>query len=133
MASSCYCHLPLILPFLLLKCRLKIFVPIAFLAFAIMVPVNWTNATLEHSHLTYSDIDKLSISNIPIGSHRYAELSFAICCILFVLYIIFLILSWSNVVYEFPHLLLTLESYTVSLLFQLKMFFYHITFLCKSM
>jgi hypothetical protein len=51
---------------------LKIFVPIAFLAFAIMVPVNWTNATLEHSHLlTYSDIDKLSISNIPIGSDRF--------------------------------------------------------------
>ncbi|KAF5481027.1 hypothetical protein F2P56_001721 [Juglans regia] len=50
---------------------LKIFVPITFLAFAIMVPVNWTNVTLEHSNLTYSDIDKLSISNIPIGSHRF--------------------------------------------------------------
>ncbi|XP_041003080.1 CSC1-like protein At3g21620 isoform X4 [Juglans microcarpa x Juglans regia] len=50
---------------------LKIFVPITFLAFAIMVPVNWTNVTLEHSDLTYSDIDKLSISNIPIGSHRF--------------------------------------------------------------
>ncbi|KAE8701338.1 Calcium permeable stress-gated cation channel 1 [Hibiscus syriacus] len=50
---------------------LKIFVPIAFLAFAIMVPVNWTNNTLEHSGLTFSDIDKLSISNIPNGSNRY--------------------------------------------------------------
>ncbi|XWS75768.1 hypothetical protein CRYUN_Cryun01aG0120600 [Craigia yunnanensis] len=52
---------------------LKIFVPIAFLAFTIMVPVNWTNNTLEHSslNLTYSDIDKLSISNIPTGSHRF--------------------------------------------------------------
>ncbi|KAG6657755.1 CSC1-like protein At3g21620 [Carya illinoinensis] len=50
---------------------LKIFVPITFLAFAIMVPVNWTNGTLEHSNLTYSDIDKLSISNIPIGSDRF--------------------------------------------------------------
>ncbi|KAB1201003.1 putative membrane protein C24H6.13 [Morella rubra] len=50
---------------------LKIFVPIAFLAFAIMVPVNWTNGTLEHSKLAYSDIDKLSISNIPIGSQRF--------------------------------------------------------------
>ncbi|XP_062152235.1 CSC1-like protein At3g21620 [Alnus glutinosa] len=50
---------------------LKIFVPIAFLAFAVMVPVNWTNGTLEHSDLVYSDIDKLSISNIPIGSCRF--------------------------------------------------------------
>uniref|UniRef100_A0A5B6Z6E3 Calcium permeable stress-gated cation channel 1 n=1 Tax=Davidia involucrata TaxID=16924 RepID=A0A5B6Z6E3_DAVIN len=50
---------------------LKIFVPIAFLAFTIMVPVNYTNGTLEHSNLTYSDIDKLSISNIPTGSHRF--------------------------------------------------------------
>lgn len=50
---------------------LKIFVPIALLAFAIMVPVNWTNGTLEHSNLTYSDVDKLSISNIPLGSHRF--------------------------------------------------------------
>ncbi|KAE8075641.1 hypothetical protein FH972_014337 [Carpinus fangiana] len=52
---------------------LKIFVPIAFLAFAVMVPVNWTNGTLEleHSTLVYSDIDKLSISNIPKGSPRF--------------------------------------------------------------
>ncbi|KAJ6338760.1 hypothetical protein OIU76_008254 [Salix suchowensis] len=51
--------------------RLKIFVPIAFLAFTILVPVNWTNTTLERSNLTYSDLDKLSISNIPSGSHRF--------------------------------------------------------------
>ncbi|XP_057955863.1 CSC1-like protein At3g21620 isoform X5 [Malania oleifera] len=50
---------------------LKIFVPITCLAFTIMVPVNWTNRTLEHSNLTYSNIDKLSISNIPTGSHRF--------------------------------------------------------------
>ncbi|XP_052178445.1 calcium permeable stress-gated cation channel 1-like isoform X2 [Diospyros lotus] len=36
-----------------------------------MVPVNITNGTLEHSNLTYSNIDKLSISNIPTGSHRF--------------------------------------------------------------
>ncbi|MBA0640452.1 hypothetical protein Goklo_023387, partial [Gossypium klotzschianum] len=36
-----------------------------------MVPVNWTNNTLEHSGLTFSDIDKLSISNIPNGSLRF--------------------------------------------------------------
>lgn len=56
-------------------CRLKIFIPITFLAFAVLVPVNWTNKTLELSgdngtKLVYSDIDKLSISNIPEGSQR---------------------------------------------------------------
>lgn len=56
--------------FLSLKCRLKIFVPIAFLAFTIMIPVNYTNGTLQHSNLVYSDIDKLSISNVPNASHR---------------------------------------------------------------
>ncbi|KAL1812914.1 hypothetical protein ACET3Z_022979 [Daucus carota] len=50
---------------------LKIFIPIAMAAFSIMVPVNWTNHTLEQSDLTYSDIDKLSISNIPVGSDRF--------------------------------------------------------------
>ncbi|KAJ0962647.1 hypothetical protein J5N97_027769 [Dioscorea zingiberensis] len=53
---------------------LKIFIPITFLAFAILVPVNWTNKTLENSKdskLVYSDIDKLSISNIPNGSQRF--------------------------------------------------------------
>lgn len=50
---------------------LKIFVPIAFLAFTIMIPVNYTNGTLQHSNLVYSDIDKLSISNVPNASHRF--------------------------------------------------------------
>ncbi|MCL7042416.1 hypothetical protein MKW94_005172 [Papaver nudicaule] len=50
---------------------LKIFVPIALFAFAILVPVNWTNNTLEQSILTFSDIDKISISNIPEGSPRF--------------------------------------------------------------
>ncbi|CAI9090095.1 OLC1v1024787C2 [Oldenlandia corymbosa var. corymbosa] len=52
---------------------LKIFVPIAVLAFTVMVPVNWTNNTLEDSRngLTYSGIDKLSISNVPLGSKRF--------------------------------------------------------------
>lgn len=51
---------------------LKIFGPITFLAFAILVPVNWTNSTLENSKekLESSSIDKLSISNIPQGSQR---------------------------------------------------------------
>lgn len=50
---------------------LKIFVPILFLTWAILVPVNWTNKWLEDSNTTYSNIDKLSISNIPQGSHRF--------------------------------------------------------------
>uniref|UniRef100_A0A5B6Z978 Putative calcium permeable stress-gated cation channel 1 n=1 Tax=Davidia involucrata TaxID=16924 RepID=A0A5B6Z978_DAVIN len=50
---------------------LKIFVPIVFLAWAILVPVNWTNSTLELAKVTYSDVDKLSISNIPLGSYRF--------------------------------------------------------------
>lgn len=53
---------------------LKIFVPIAFLAWAILVPVNWTGGSLEQrqlSNVTSSDIDKLSISNIELGSQRF--------------------------------------------------------------
>jgi hypothetical protein len=50
--------------------RLKIFVPITILAFAVLVPVNWTNGTLESMKVVHSDIDKLSISNIPNGSKR---------------------------------------------------------------
>ncbi|XXG90569.1 hypothetical protein AAC387_Pa12g2302 [Persea americana] len=50
---------------------LKVFVPITFLAFAILVPVNWTNATLEGSNVTFSNIDKLSISNVPNKSQRF--------------------------------------------------------------
>ncbi|XVF21817.1 hypothetical protein REPUB_Repub12eG0122500 [Reevesia pubescens] len=50
---------------------LKIIVPLAVLAFLVLVPVNWTGETLEHSrNLTFSDIDKLSISNVPDGSKR---------------------------------------------------------------
>jgi hypothetical protein len=51
-------------------CRLKIFVPITVLAFIVLVPVNWTNDTLESMTVVHSDIDKLSISNIPTGSKR---------------------------------------------------------------
>ncbi|KAG5246691.1 calcium permeable stress-gated cation channel [Salix suchowensis] len=53
---------------------LKIFVPITFLAWAILVPVNYTNNALEAvkmvANVTASDIDKLSISNIPLKSQR---------------------------------------------------------------
>ncbi|XP_044983020.1 CSC1-like protein At3g21620 [Hordeum vulgare subsp. vulgare] len=50
---------------------LKIFVPITILAFAVLVPLNWTNDTLESLKVVHSDIDKLSISNIPYGSKRF--------------------------------------------------------------
>ncbi|KAH0914846.1 hypothetical protein HID58_029292, partial [Brassica napus] len=53
---------------------LKIFFPIACVAFTTMVPVNWTNKGLDglkHSNISYSDIDKLSLSNIPNGSDRF--------------------------------------------------------------
>ncbi|KAJ6725211.1 CALCIUM PERMEABLE STRESS-GATED CATION CHANNEL 1 [Salix viminalis] len=54
---------------------LKIFVPIAFLAWAVLVPVNYTNDTLKIaqlvSNVTASDIDKLSISNVPLKSQRF--------------------------------------------------------------
>ncbi|XP_065878860.1 calcium permeable stress-gated cation channel 1-like [Euphorbia lathyris] len=50
---------------------LKIFVPITCLAWAILVPVNWTNKTLSKANVTFSDIDLLSISNIPLGSDRF--------------------------------------------------------------
>uniref|UniRef100_A0A452XM45 CSC1/OSCA1-like N-terminal transmembrane domain-containing protein n=1 Tax=Aegilops tauschii subsp. strangulata TaxID=200361 RepID=A0A452XM45_AEGTS len=51
--------------------RLKIFLPITILAFAVLVPVNWTNDTLDDLKVVHSDIDNLSISNIPYGSKRF--------------------------------------------------------------
>ncbi|KAM3382437.1 CSC1-like protein isoform X1 [Capsicum galapagoense] len=51
---------------------LKIFVPITLLSFGVLVPVNWTGKSLEHiEDLTFSTIDKLSISNVPSGSPRF--------------------------------------------------------------
>ncbi|CAN1811220.1 Calcium permeable stress-gated cation channel 1 [Linum perenne] len=51
---------------------LKIFVPISAFAWVILFPVNWTNHTLDKvGNVTASDIDKLSISNIPQESQRF--------------------------------------------------------------
>lgn len=53
---------------------LKIFVPIAVLAWAILVPVSWTTDNLDKvklSNVTASDIDRLSVSNIPQASERF--------------------------------------------------------------
>ncbi|KAL8151615.1 hypothetical protein V2J09_021423, partial [Rumex salicifolius] len=53
---------------------LKVFVPIAVLAFSILVPVNWTGKLLGNTpDLNYSNIDRLSISNIHPGSNRLAK------------------------------------------------------------
>ncbi|KAL5569150.1 hypothetical protein UlMin_025725 [Ulmus minor] len=84
---------------------LKIFVPIAFLAFAIMVHVNWTNDTLENSNkkLNYSNVDKLSISNIPLGSRSLLWLIAIASKELFLLMFPFFIFSnccnfWTHIV-----------------------------------
>ncbi|XP_061359329.1 calcium permeable stress-gated cation channel 1-like [Gastrolobium bilobum] len=53
---------------------LKIFVPIAFLAWAVLFPVNRTSTGLEGAgvnNITSSDIDKFSISNVHKGSERF--------------------------------------------------------------
>ncbi|KAF3436331.1 hypothetical protein FNV43_RR23423 [Rhamnella rubrinervis] len=51
---------------------LKIFVPITLLALLVLVPVNFTGNTLDGiKDLTFSDIDKLSISNVQSGSNRF--------------------------------------------------------------
>ncbi|CAN1326642.1 Calcium permeable stress-gated cation channel 1 [Linum perenne] len=56
----------------MVDCRLKIFVPISAFAWVILFPVNWTNHTLDKvGNVTASDIDKLSISNIPQESQRF--------------------------------------------------------------
>ncbi|KAI4298737.1 hypothetical protein L6164_032260 [Bauhinia variegata] len=66
--------MPFLLKLMLWLCRLKIFVPIAFLAWAILVPVNWTSSGLKvgsAKNITSSDIDKLSVSNVHPGSERF--------------------------------------------------------------
>lgn len=58
---------------------LKILFPITILTLVVLVPVNWTGKTLElaqFKNLTFSNIDKLSISNIPTGSKRWEMIWF---------------------------------------------------------
>ncbi|KAK9681497.1 hypothetical protein RND81_10G007100 [Saponaria officinalis] len=50
---------------------LKIFVPVTLLSLVVLAPVNYTNNTLEALKVTFSKIDKLSISNIHLGSSRF--------------------------------------------------------------
>ncbi|KAL9227874.1 hypothetical protein vseg_003515 [Gypsophila vaccaria] len=70
---------------------LKIFVPIMALAFAVLLPVNWTGKMLDHSHdITFSKIDKLSISNIPPGSNRFwAHVALAYASTFWVCYMLY--------------------------------------------
>ncbi|XP_019197368.1 PREDICTED: CSC1-like protein At4g02900 [Ipomoea nil] len=69
----------------------KIFAPITFLAFAILVPVNWTGGWLhKHKELTYSEIDKLSISNVNVGSARlWAHIGMAYMVTFWTLYVLY--------------------------------------------
>ncbi|KAI4295953.1 hypothetical protein L6164_035946 [Bauhinia variegata] len=72
---------------------LKIFVPIAFLAWAILVPVNWTSNGLELAsaqNITSSDIDKLSISNVQSKSERlWGHIVMAYCFTFLTCYVLF--------------------------------------------
>ncbi|KAI3783107.1 hypothetical protein L2E82_13169 [Cichorium intybus] len=54
---------------------LKIFVPIAVLAFGVLLPVNYTAGNYQDiivnmKDITFGEIDKFSISNVPPGSKR---------------------------------------------------------------
>jgi hypothetical protein len=54
---------------------LKIFLPIATLALLVLIPVNVSGGTLLDlkKEVVFSDIDKLSISNVNPGSNRYGS------------------------------------------------------------
>ena len=58
-----FCHL---------LCSLKIFLPIAVAALLVLIPVNVSGGTLldMRKNVVFSDIDKLSISNVSPGSNR---------------------------------------------------------------
>lgn len=63
-----------------LLCRLKIFLPITTLALLVLIPVNVSGGTLLDlkKEVVFSDIDKLSISNVNPGSNRYGSYEFLI-------------------------------------------------------
>ena len=61
---------------LLVDFRLKIFVPIMVLAFCITILVNLGGGSLEDfQDVTFSDIDKLSMSNVAPKSRRFGVLT----------------------------------------------------------
>jgi len=51
---------------------LKIFIPVTVLGLLVLIPVNVYDGTLSllHKEIAFSDIDKLSISNVSAGSQR---------------------------------------------------------------
>ncbi|KAJ3689527.1 hypothetical protein LUZ61_018691 [Rhynchospora tenuis] len=71
---------------------LKIFVPITLLALMILVPVNVSGGTLLNlrKEVVFSDIDKLSISNVSPGSQRFfVHLAMAYIFTLWTCYILY--------------------------------------------
>ncbi|XP_050363394.1 CSC1-like protein At4g02900 [Argentina anserina] len=50
---------------------LKIFFPITVVSLAVLVPLHYTNNELEKSKVEFSNIDKLSISNVPNASLKF--------------------------------------------------------------
>ncbi|KAJ0250164.1 CSC1-like protein [Hirschfeldia incana] len=71
---------------------LKMFVPITVFAFGVLVPVNWTGETLDKiDDLTFSNVDKLSISNVPPGSPRFwAHLSMTYVFSMWACYVLYM-------------------------------------------
>ncbi|XP_077247363.1 hyperosmolality-gated Ca2+ permeable channel 1.8-like isoform X1 [Tasmannia lanceolata] len=71
---------------------LKIFVPMMFLALFVLIPVNVFGGTLFYlKDLVYSDIDKLSISNVKPGSQKFwAHLSMAYVFTIWTCYMLYL-------------------------------------------
>jgi hypothetical protein len=54
---------------------LKIFLPIMTVALLVLIPVNVSGGTLLNlrKEIVFSDIDKLSISNVNPGSNRFVH------------------------------------------------------------
>ncbi|CAN0907434.1 Calcium permeable stress-gated cation channel 1 [Linum grandiflorum] len=70
---------------------LKIFVPISCVAWVVLVPLNWTNHTIAKvANVTASNIDELSISNLPLQSKRFwAHILMAYAFTFWTLFILF--------------------------------------------
>lgn len=65
---------------------LKIFLPITTLALLVLIPVNVSGGTLLdlRKEVVFSDIDKLSISNVNPGSNRYRSYEHFGCCFILI-------------------------------------------------
>lgn len=67
---------------------MKIFVPVTIAALLFLIPVNVSGGTLLSlkKEVVFTDIDKLSISNVSAGSQRYISISLWNCSLLFSTY-----------------------------------------------